>query len=343
MIPNLREENFTTKQEGKTIDDKNSKVSTPPSTPVTSWSRLRDPRIVRVSRALGGKDRHSKVCTVRGLRDRRIRLSVPTAIQLYDLQDRLGLNQPSKVVDWLLNVAKKEIDKLPPLQIPPGSFILDHHQQTLMRHDQAGASSQSNKLDELKVTGNIASWDDSLGVPNPNFWNLGSTLSDRSKEIATETGEGEDDQKEGEDVSSINFFPRSNHTSLLNNPNVYNSFYRLDPSNFTIPQMGRDDLHNFNVVPLPSTTLPQVLVYPPYFPSHVGTSLECDPKQINHFQMLGSSSTSENPSSNSPSAASFYSLGQAMRPLHLSMGSNLYGSEHRGGSQSNNNGEFPST
>ncbi|GJM93048.1 hypothetical protein PR202_ga09567 [Eleusine coracana subsp. coracana] len=89
------------------------------------WSAQTESRIVRVSRVFGGKDRHSKVKTVKGLRDRRVRLSVPTAIQLYDLQDRLGLNQPSKVVDWLLNAARHEIDKLPPLQFPP-------HQQDLM-------------------------------------------------------------------------------------------------------------------------------------------------------------------------------------------------------------------
>ncbi|CAH8305435.1 unnamed protein product [Eruca vesicaria subsp. sativa] len=83
-------------------------------------SAFRNPRIVRVSKAFGGKDRHSKVCTVRGLRDRRIRLSVPTAIQLYDLQDRLGLSQPSKVIDWLLEAAKDDVDELPPLQFPHG-------------------------------------------------------------------------------------------------------------------------------------------------------------------------------------------------------------------------------
>uniref|UniRef100_A0A0D3G9P7 TCP domain-containing protein n=1 Tax=Oryza barthii TaxID=65489 RepID=A0A0D3G9P7_9ORYZ len=60
------------------------------------WSASTESRIVRVSRVFGGKDRHSKVRTVKGLRDRRVRLSVPTAIQLYDLQDRLGLSQPSK-------------------------------------------------------------------------------------------------------------------------------------------------------------------------------------------------------------------------------------------------------
>lgn len=122
-------EDLVTKHEGgnNTYNDINNNkmmIRARPSTCTTSpWPRSKDPRIVRVSRAFGGKDRHSKVCTVRGLRDRRVRLSVPTALQLYDLQHRLGLNQPSKVVDWLLNVAKDEIDELPPLQIPPGLFF----------------------------------------------------------------------------------------------------------------------------------------------------------------------------------------------------------------------------
>ncbi|KAI7999296.1 Transcription factor TCP24 [Camellia lanceoleosa] len=67
-------------------------------------------RIVRVSGASGGKDRHSKVWTSKGLRDR---LSVTTAIQFYDLQDRLGYDQPSKTVEWLLKAAAKFIDELP--------------------------------------------------------------------------------------------------------------------------------------------------------------------------------------------------------------------------------------
>ena len=95
------------------------------------WSASTESRIVRVSRVFGGKDRHSKVRTVKGLRDRRVRLSVPTAIQLYDLQDRLGLSQPSKVVDWLLDAAQHEIDKLPPLHFPPhdDNLFSGHHLQ----------------------------------------------------------------------------------------------------------------------------------------------------------------------------------------------------------------------
>nr|CAD1823760.1 unnamed protein product [Ananas comosus var. bracteatus] len=62
--------------------------------------------------AAGRKDRHSKVCTARGLRDRRVRLSAHTAIQFYDVQDRLGFDRPSKAVDWLLKNAQPAIDEL---------------------------------------------------------------------------------------------------------------------------------------------------------------------------------------------------------------------------------------
>ncbi|XP_057528969.1 transcription factor TCP18-like [Amaranthus tricolor] len=49
-----------------------------------------------IVRATGRKDRHSKVCTAKGPRDRRVRLSAHTAIQFYDVQDRLGYDRPSK-------------------------------------------------------------------------------------------------------------------------------------------------------------------------------------------------------------------------------------------------------
>lgn len=70
-------------------------------------------KMVSSSRLAGGTDRHSKVVTAKGLRHRRVRLSVPTAIQLYDLQERLGLEHPNMAVDWLINAAKLAIDELP--------------------------------------------------------------------------------------------------------------------------------------------------------------------------------------------------------------------------------------
>nr|ATU32522.1 TCP1-like protein [Cymbidium ensifolium] len=84
-------------------------------------------RIIRVSRVSGGKDRHSKVWTAKGLRDRRVRLSVSTAIQFYDLQDRLGYDQPSKAVDWLIKAADAAIADLPELDgafpMPPAMVL----------------------------------------------------------------------------------------------------------------------------------------------------------------------------------------------------------------------------
>ncbi|XP_057460279.1 transcription factor TCP4-like [Actinidia eriantha] len=70
-----------------------------------------------IVRSTGRKDRHSKVCTAKGPRDRRVRLSAHTAIQFYDVQDRLGYDRPSKAVDWLISKAKAAIDEL--AELPP--------------------------------------------------------------------------------------------------------------------------------------------------------------------------------------------------------------------------------
>ncbi|KNA08315.1 hypothetical protein SOVF_163700 [Spinacia oleracea] len=70
-----------------------------------------------IIRATGRKDRHSKVFTAKGPRDRRVRLAAHTAIEFYDVQDRLGYDRPSKVVEWLMKKAQTCIDKLD--ELPP--------------------------------------------------------------------------------------------------------------------------------------------------------------------------------------------------------------------------------
>ncbi|XP_062204813.1 transcription factor PCF7-like [Phragmites australis] len=87
-------------------------VSNGESTPVDALvTAFGSGRIVRS--AAGRKDRHSKVCTARGLRDRRVRLAAHTAIRFYDVQDRLGYDRPSKAVDWLIRNAQAAIGELP--------------------------------------------------------------------------------------------------------------------------------------------------------------------------------------------------------------------------------------
>lgn len=82
------------------------------------------------------RDRHSKVLTAKGLRDRRLRLSAHTAIQFYDVQDRLGYDRPSKAVDWLIQNAKVAIDKL--MALPSHGHGHDHNEggrETLTQDD----------------------------------------------------------------------------------------------------------------------------------------------------------------------------------------------------------------
>ncbi|CAJ1978847.1 unnamed protein product [Sphenostylis stenocarpa] len=87
-----------------------------------------------IVRSTGRKDRHSKVYTSKGPRDRRVRLSAHTAIEFYDVQDRLGYDRPSKAVDWLIKKAKSSIDKL--AELPP--WHPPTHEEG--RHDAAGSS-----------------------------------------------------------------------------------------------------------------------------------------------------------------------------------------------------------
>ncbi|KAI3503238.1 hypothetical protein L1887_31677 [Cichorium endivia] len=317
-ISNLRESDHQTKQEG--ANDVN-KIVPKPNLTTSSWSRLKDPRIVRVSRAFGGKDRHSKVCTVRGLRDRRVRLSVPTAIQLYDLQDRLGLNQPSKVVDWLLDAAKNEIDELPPLQIPPGSF--GQNLQAMLN-----ACSQSERVEEVKSNASSLNWED--------YWN-----PDKSKALAQESSEDREERNQ-EDARNKhdNFFGRnpnsSNLPGLLNNVVPSSSFLKWDPSNLSLSQFHHqhdDTVHNFNMNVSALPSIPsgsQLLLYPPpppqtqsYFPSHNHNSGEFDPKQLNFHTLSSSSSSNFTPP--------LYTINQGMRPFHLTMNPKFFSSEDNGG------------
>ncbi|KAK7272402.1 hypothetical protein RJT34_28977 [Clitoria ternatea] len=91
-----------------------------------------------IVRSTGRKDRHSKVYTAKGPRDRRVRLSAHTAIQFYDVQDRLGYDRPSKAVDWLIKKAKSAIDKL--AELPPWHPTLDTTNAEQNHNNNAGSS-----------------------------------------------------------------------------------------------------------------------------------------------------------------------------------------------------------
>lgn len=266
MIMNSKDKAFQTKQEEDVNDTKFSKSASSSR----QWAGFRNPRIVRVSRSFGGKDRHSKVCTVRGLRDRRIRLSVPTAIQLYDLQDRLGLSQPSKVVDWLIDATKSEIDKLPPLQIQPGSFGQFHPAIALSQHSSASSSNLPHFFcanpSYIKDVGAQSFLSNKEGPKmNDHIHGNSQTILDRSsywnpdvaanrKEAEREAAEGKDkwipsNEQENQErmegyatqLTAQNFFPVANQSSfpsLLHNTLPYNPYYQWEASNLSLSQLG---------------------------------------------------------------------------------------------------------
>lgn len=308
MIPDTREKDFEAKAEGDTENSSNNKKF--PKAPSSSrqWSAFRNPRIVRVSRAFGGKDRHSKVCTVRGLRDRRIRLSVPTAIQLYDLQDRLGLSQPSKVVDWLMEATKLDIDKLPPLQMPPGNFSQFHPAATLVTHDLNSPQSSFSPFfstptyakEGVKINCNAGDGQEMMGKSLRSSWEFGGKL----KEVER--------TNEEQNLSVQNFFPIASNSNsfpnLLNNSMPYNYFHWDPNSTLSLsqfPSQLTDQTANItgsNMMSIPSSMgvfssgsqlfLSSPLATPsifPSFPPYVATTLgESDTRQINHFPLMSS-------------------------------------------------------
>nr|AEX07367.1 cycloidea-like 10 [Gerbera hybrid cultivar] len=67
------------------------------------------------------RDRHSKINTARGPRDRRMRLSLDVAKKLFGLQDLLRFDKASKTIDWLITKSKTAIQEL--LPDPSCSFM----------------------------------------------------------------------------------------------------------------------------------------------------------------------------------------------------------------------------
>lgn len=239
------------KQEGEAKNSKLPKITTSTR---SQWTSHKNPRIVRVSRTFGGKDRHSKVCTVRGLRDRRIRLSVPTAIQVYDLQDKLGLSQPSKVVDWLLDATKNDIDSLPPL--PP--IIPGHFHQHMTESPPNPQSSLSYFKQGIKINDNahVVEKDHNKWIEQENHEGFGGFVAQ---------------------LSAQNLFPLGNvnHSSFPN----YNPYFHWDHPNlslsniggaYPLPNQAAEDHQSLYFCPT-ATTIPAII---PSFPSYITHSME---------------------------------------------------------------------
>nr|BAU71545.1 CYCLOIDEA-like TCP transcription factor [Torenia fournieri] len=82
-----------------------------------SGLNIGDPSLAMVnmfqdSKQTAKRDRHSKIYTSQGPRDRRVRLSISIARKFFDLQEMLGFDKPSKTLGWLLTKSKSAIKDL---------------------------------------------------------------------------------------------------------------------------------------------------------------------------------------------------------------------------------------
>ncbi|CAB4295552.1 unnamed protein product [Prunus armeniaca] len=97
--------------EGRTAPAATSKGCSSKKKSNTSNGESKNAKAPR-KRSSGNKDRHSKIYTAQGPRDRRMRLSLQIARKFFDLQDMLGFDKASKTIEWLFTKSKTSIKEL---------------------------------------------------------------------------------------------------------------------------------------------------------------------------------------------------------------------------------------
>ncbi|KAJ4961831.1 hypothetical protein NE237_021741 [Protea cynaroides] len=87
----------------------NTNLVTEISIDCASMANIAEKQNPQQQKRLVKKDRHSKIKTAQGIRDRRMRLSLDVARDFFGLQDLRGDDKPSKTIRWLLNQCKGAI------------------------------------------------------------------------------------------------------------------------------------------------------------------------------------------------------------------------------------------
>ncbi|XWS64358.1 hypothetical protein CRYUN_Cryun06bG0179500 [Craigia yunnanensis] len=98
----------------------------------------------------GKKDRHSKIYTAHGPRDRRMRLSLQIARKFFDLQDMLGFDKASKTIEWLFSKSKAAIKEL--TENLPG-----------VKHSCSGGGKSVSSTSESEVVSAVKECEDNNG------------------------------------------------------------------------------------------------------------------------------------------------------------------------------------
>ncbi|KAK4416287.1 Transcription factor DICHOTOMA [Sesamum alatum] len=116
------------------------------------------------------KDRHSKIFTSQGPRDRRVRLSIGIARKFFDLQEMLGFDKPSKTLDWLLTKSKTAIKEL-----------------VQKKQNGASASSSPSECEVLSSAGNGEAFENANSLGEDSKRKFAKGAKDPQQNLAKES------------------------------------------------------------------------------------------------------------------------------------------------------------
>nr|AXM05034.1 cycloidea-like protein [Calendula officinalis] len=107
--------------------------------------------------AASKKDRHSKIFTAQGPRDRRVRLSIDISRKFFGLQDLLGFDKASKTLDWLFTRSKNAIkDLVEEMKHTSSSTLSNQCEQVFMgKVDHVEKKGKTKKLRIVNSSSNI--------------------------------------------------------------------------------------------------------------------------------------------------------------------------------------------
>ncbi|KAL8139545.1 hypothetical protein V2J09_005566 [Rumex salicifolius] len=158
-------------------------------------------------RRTGKKDRHSKIYTAQGPRDRRMRLSLQIARKFFDLQDMLGFDKASKTIEWLFSKSKAAIkdltSSLPPHQ-RKGSLVITHNNKVNL--EDFGQVNEAPKMTKISTK---------PGYSNPVARESREKARARARQRTIEK------KKQKELISEIN--PNHNSNTNINDNNNNNN------------------------------------------------------------------------------------------------------------------------
>ncbi|CAN4121913.1 unnamed protein product [Withania somnifera] len=181
-VDNSRSERVNT----KIIGDQNPNPSISrkkPAEPDTSLQLSKKRKLsAKPRRRTGKKDRHSKICTAQGVRDRRMRLSLQIARKFFDLQDMLGFDKASKTIEWLFsksNNAIKELSRNLPQEINSSDHQnSDDDHRKLRKIESSDKPIREKAREKTKFSYNMKKGNQELDETNPKCIDkLGSNSS----------------------------------------------------------------------------------------------------------------------------------------------------------------------